>query len=164
MKSHFDATMVRRLEELSERAVERASALQHTWQHEHTERIRCEQLEIARREADTDKERWKLEYEAEIRRDNTARSQAVTTGKVAEQLAPYLPEFEYNPKDARFLGTPVDFVVFDGMSDGESVQVVFLEVKSGSSSLNERQRRIRTAIESRRVKWGEMRVLSKVTT
>jgi predicted Holliday junction resolvase-like endonuclease len=100
----------------------------------------------------------------EIRRDNTARSQAVTTGKVAEQLAPYLPEFEYNPKDARFLGTPVDFVVFDGMSDGESVQVVFLEVKSGSSSLNERQRRIRTAIESRRVKWGEMRVLSKVTT
>jgi predicted Holliday junction resolvase-like endonuclease len=38
----------------------------------------------------------------------------VTFGKVTEHFIPDLPDFAYNPKDARFLGSPVDFIVFDG--------------------------------------------------
>ena len=44
-------------------------------------------------------------------------SRAVLKGKMAEQFAPILPEFQYLPSDAKFLGDPVDYVVFDGYTD-----------------------------------------------
>ncbi len=60
----------------------------------------------------------KVRYTAIIREDAVQRSQAVTARKVHEQLIPYLPAFPYNPKDVRFLGSPVDLVVFDGLAEG----------------------------------------------
>src|SRR5206468_1492693 len=76
---------------------------------------------------------WKAAYTRAVCRDAIQRSLAVTTGKVFEQLIPYLPDFEFNPKDVRFLGSPVDFVVFDGLSDGTVRRVVFVEVKTGDA-------------------------------
>ena len=35
-----------------------------------------------------------------------------------EQLVPYLPEFGFNPKDARFLGSPVDLGPAFGAGSG----------------------------------------------
>lgn len=102
---------------------------------------------------------WKARYSAAIRTDAVQRSLAVTSGKVHEQLVPYLPEFGFNPKDARFLGSPVDLVVFDGLSDGDVRRVVFLEVKTGGSALNRRERQVRDAIEARAVEWAELRVV-----
>ena len=52
---------------------------------------------------------------AQKRSVNTSR--AVLKGKMAEQLAPIMPEFQYLPSDAKFLGDPVDYVVFDGYTD-----------------------------------------------
>ena len=102
---------------------------------------------------------WKARHSAAIRSDAVQRSLAVTSGKVHEQLVPYLPEFGFNPKDARFLGSPVDLVVFDGLSDGDVRRVVFLEVKTGrSAALNRRERQVRDAIEARAVEWAELRV------
>jgi predicted Holliday junction resolvase-like endonuclease len=66
--------------------------------------------------------------------------------------------FPYNPKDARFLGTPIDFLVFDGMSDDDVREVVFLEIKTGGSSLTTRERRVRDAVLAGRVSWREFRV------
>ena len=87
-------------------------------------------------EAGASLERWRVEEEANIRADAIRRSSAVVSGKVSEHLAPYMAGFPYNPKDARFLGTPIDFLVFDGMSDDDVRQVVFLEIKTrGSTSL-----------------------------
>jgi predicted Holliday junction resolvase-like endonuclease len=101
---------------------------------------------------------WKTRYTATIREDAVQRSQAVTVGKVHEQLIPYLPDFHYNPKDARFLGTPVDLVVFDGLAEGQLRRIVFLEVKTGASTLTSRERQVRDVIEAREVEWGELRV------
>lgn len=101
---------------------------------------------------------WKLRYSAAIRDDAVQRSLAVTAGKVHEQLVPYLPEFGFNPKDARFLGSPVDLVVFDGLAAGEVRRVVFLEVKTGSAPLTTRERQVRAVIEARDVVWEELRV------
>src|SRR5713101_4994081 len=101
---------------------------------------------------------WKLRYSAAIREDAVQRSLAVTAGKVHEQLIPYLPDFPYNPKDARFLGTPVDLVVFDGLADGAVRRVVFLEVKTGVSGLTSRERQVRDVVEAREVEWAELRV------
>lgn len=101
---------------------------------------------------------WKLRYSAAIREDAVQRSLAVTAGKVHEQLVPYLPEFGFNPKDARFLGSPVDLVVFDGLAEGDVRRVVFLEVKTGGAQLTTRERQVRDVIEAREVVWAELRL------
>jgi len=102
---------------------------------------------------------WKARYTRAIRLDAVQRSLAVTTGKVYEQLVPYLPDFPFNPKDVRFLGSPVDFVVFDGLSDGHITRIVFVEVKTGAADLSTRERRIRDAVQDSRVEWYELRGL-----
>jgi len=101
---------------------------------------------------------WKLRYSSAIREDAVQRSLAVTAGKVHEQLVPCLPAFGFNPKDARFLGSPVDLVVFDGLSAGEVRRVVFLEVKTGGAPLTPRERQVRAVIEAREVAWAELRL------
>ena len=90
-------------------------------------------------------------------------SSAVRRGQIYEQLVPYLPEFTFNPKDAQFLGRPVDFVVFDGLDDGEVRRIVFVEVKTGASTLTTRERRVRDAIQRGRVEWAEIRVGAAAT-
>lgn len=101
---------------------------------------------------------WRWRYGAAMRRDAVQRSQAVTTGKVFEQLVPYFPEFAFDPKDARFLGSPVDLVVFDGLSGGELRRIVFVEVKTGGATLSGRERQVRDAVAAGRVEWSELRV------
>jgi predicted Holliday junction resolvase-like endonuclease len=101
---------------------------------------------------------WRVRYTAIIREDAVQRSQAITAGKVHEQLIPYLPAFPYNPKDVRFLGSPIDLVVFDGLSEGRVRRIVFLEVKTGDSSLTSRERWVREVIQARDVEWAELRV------
>lgn len=100
---------------------------------------------------------WKARYTRLLRLDAVQRSQAVTTGKVYEQLVPYLPDFPFNPKDVRFLGTPVDLVVFDGLSEGAVRRIVFVEVKTAGADLSTRERRVRDAVNARRVEWSEVR-------
>ena len=47
---------------------------------------------------------WKARYTRSVRKDAVRRSEAVTTGKVVEQLVPILPGFPFNPRDARSSG------------------------------------------------------------
>ena len=68
-----------------------------------------------------------------------------------------MPGFPLNPREARFLGSPVDFVVFDGLETGTVRQVVFVEVKTGGAGLSERERLVRDAVRGRRVDWMEWR-------
>jgi predicted Holliday junction resolvase-like endonuclease len=101
---------------------------------------------------------WKVRYTTRIREDAVQRSQAVTAGKVHEQLIPYLPAFPFNPKDVRFLGSPIDLVVFDGLAEGRVRRIVFLEVKTGGAGLTSRERCVRDVIQAREVEWAELRV------
>jgi len=99
-------------------------------------------------------EQWKLDMEEQIRQDATKRSKSVMLGQITEHLVPFLPDFKYNPKDARFLGTPVDLIVFDGLSEGQLKQVVFIEVKSGASKqLTQREKQVRDTVLDKRVCW-----------
>jgi predicted Holliday junction resolvase-like endonuclease len=94
----------------------------------------------------------------DIRREAVSQSRAVTRGQIFEQFAAYFPSFEFNPKDAQFLGKPVDFVVFDGLDEGEVRRIVFVEIKTGAAALSTRERRIRDAIQRGRVEWRELRL------
>ena len=67
-------------------------------------------------------------------------SRAAIKGKIAEQLAPILPDFNYLPSDARFIGDPIDYIVFNGYTDikdnGSSnvnLEIVILDIKTGQA-------------------------------
>lgn len=98
-----------------------------------------------------------LQKASAIRRDAIERSRFVTVGKVTEQIAPWLPDFPFNPKDARFIGSPIDLIVFDGCDEGAVQRIVFVEIKTNTSALTPRQRQIRDAVVSGRVEWMEYR-------
>ncbi|MBW2053900.1 MAG: Holliday junction resolvase [Deltaproteobacteria bacterium] len=100
---------------------------------------------------------WIIKNKEKITRDAIKRSQAVTMGKVTEHFVPYLPNFNYNYREARFLGNPIDFIVFDGLYKGEVRNIVFIEVKTGTGALSTRERRIRDAVQSGRIIWQEYR-------
>jgi predicted Holliday junction resolvase-like endonuclease len=100
---------------------------------------------------------WKARYTAGIRRDSVQRSRATISGQVQEQLLPYLPGFPFDPKDVRFLGAPVDLIVFDGLSAGRLDRIVFVEVKTGNSTLSTRERQVRDMVQARGVSWEVIR-------
>ncbi len=105
---------------------------------------------------------WEKQIEA-IRQDAIKRSRAVLGGQFSEQLAPYLPDFPFSPTECRFIGKPVDFIVFKGM-DGKAIEeVVFVEVKSGKSTLSSQERALREAVKSGKVTWHEYAVPEGVT-
>ena len=97
--------------------------------------------------------------EREARKRAVARSTAVTRGQAFEHLAPFMDDFGYNPRDARFLGSPIDLVVFDGLSESDVREIVFLEIKTGQSQLSARERAVQKAVDEQRVTWRELRGL-----
>jgi predicted Holliday junction resolvase-like endonuclease len=100
-------------------------------------------------------EQWKRDKEKDIRSDAVKRSQDVTRGKVTEHIVPYLPGFDFDPKDLRFLGTPIDLIAFKGLNSSteEVEEIVFIEIKTGRSALSSRERAVKRAVEEKRVAW-----------
>jgi len=76
------------------------------------------------------------------------------TGLVNEQLAPLIDGFPGLPSDARFLGKPVDYIVFDGLTQGDVKEILFVEVKSRAGGrLTPNERSVREAVKNRSVRW-----------
>lgn len=96
------------------------------------------------------------------RKDAISRSRNTLMGKLWETMAPYLPKFKHHPADMRFLGSPIDYIIFEGMNEKKINKVIFLEVKSGDSKLNAQEKRLKEAIQNKRVKWEEFRI-DKIT-
>jgi len=99
-------------------------------------------------------ERWKAEFKEKIRQEILERSRAALKGRIGEQLAPLLPMFKHEPADARFLGSPVDYVVFDGYKEGNPRSVVFIDVKTGkTATLSKMERKLKLVIDQGKVRW-----------
>ena len=97
--------------------------------------------------------RWE-EAKAKASKEAIAQSRAVLGGKFTEQLAPYLPEFQYDPTEARFIGSPIDFIVFPGLAQGDPQEIVIMEIKTGKTcQLTPQERKIRQLIEDGMVRW-----------
>jgi predicted Holliday junction resolvase-like endonuclease len=91
--------------------------------------------------------------------ESKTKSTEVRTGQIAEQFAPYLKDFPYDSKDVRFLGSPIDMIVFDFKGD----QVVLIEFKTGDAKENARQRQIREMIKNGRFIYQVIRVKDEVS-
>ncbi len=96
-----------------------------------------------------------LELEkSKIRQAAINQSRAVLGGRFVEQMAPYLPEFRYDPTEARFIGSPIDLVVFPGLAAGNPQEIVIMEIKTGRDCrLTPQQSKIRQLIEDGMVRW-----------
>ncbi|MEM7825628.1 MAG: Holliday junction resolvase-like protein [Candidatus Aenigmatarchaeota archaeon] len=102
---------------------------------------------------------WKEKEEERIREDAIKRSARTLSGKTLEKLVPFLENFPYDAHDIRWLGDPIDLIIFDGYSSEESLkQIVFCEVKSGESKLTKTQKKVKEAVENKKVKWEEFRI------
>ncbi|MBA7594716.1 hypothetical protein ES703_01669 [subsurface metagenome] len=99
-------------------------------------------------------ERWKAEFKEKIKQEILERSRAALKGRIGEQLAPLLPMFKHEPADARFLGSPVDYVVFDGYKEGNPRSVTFIDVKTGkTATLSKMERKLKLVIDQGKVQW-----------
>lgn len=75
-------------------------------------------------------------------------------GFILERLCPSLRQFRFDRNDCRSLFDPIDYVVFDGLSSRGSVsKIVFMDIKTGRSRLNDTQEEIRSLVERKRVVW-----------
>ena len=99
----------------------------------------------------------------DLRKDAIMRSRAVLGGHFSEQLAPFLPDFKYLPTECKFLGKPIDFICFHGLDEKNVSEIVFVEVKSGKSVLNEHEKKLRDVIKGKKVSWEEYRIPKDIT-
>ncbi|MBL7760409.1 MAG: hypothetical protein JNK08_06910 [Sediminibacterium sp.] len=102
---------------------------------------------------------WIIENENRIRKDAANRSVRNVLGKVTEHLVPFSEAMKgFNPKDIRFVGSPIDLVIFDGAEElrKDEITIYFVEVKTGTSALSKRQQLIRQAIRDKKVEWMQV--------
>lgn len=101
----------------------------------------------------------KLEYEKlklKLTKLAAERSLAVNVGLVIEEIAPGLPTFPFNGGDSRTLLKPIDYLIFDGLSEtGKVKELHFAELKTGASRLNDNQKMVKGAVESHKVEYGQ---------
>ena len=100
-------------------------------------------------------ERQRLsEEKGKERQEAITQSRAVLGGKFTEQMAPYLPEFNYDPTEARVIGSPIDLIVFPGLAQSDPREIVIMEIKAGKTvQLTPQERKIRQLIEDGMVRW-----------
>lgn len=108
---------------------------------------------------------FKIKLSNEIkkaREDSVNKSRSTITGNITESLAPLLPGFPFEGRDCRQLGTPIDYVIFNGMSNYRDnkegqIEVILCDIKTGNAALTPVEREIKNAVNEGRVKWMTLR-------
>ncbi len=80
------------------------------------------------------------------------RSQSVKYGQLTEQWIPFSKEFPFNSQNFRFIGKPIDGIVFD------DEKIVFIELKTNKSNLSDVQKRVKKLVEEKKVEWFELKI------
>lgn len=86
------------------------------------------------------------------------KSRSILKGQLSEQFAPFGPNFPCSTTECSFLGRPIDFIGYKGLDNKFVEEVLFIEIKSGSSQLTPVQKSIKRAIEEGRVRFVELKV------
>ena len=73
-------------------------------------------------------------------------------GKLLERLAPTLDSFTFNKNDCRSMFDPIDYVIFEGLSEKQKVdKIVFVDIKTGGARLSPNQKKIKQVVEDKKV-------------
>lgn len=94
----------------------------------------------------------KISYRKEyLIEDAIKRSTSVSKGKIVEHFAPFMLPDILNPDEIVFIGSPIDLISFTDIDNKDEISIDFLEIKTGNSSLNKKQKLIKDAVFSKRV-------------
>ncbi|MBS3140127.1 hypothetical protein J4479_03920 [Candidatus Woesearchaeota archaeon] len=91
---------------------------------------------------------WKEKLE-KLRSEIADKQRAGIKGKITEMFAPYLEGFPFKASECKFIGDPIDYVVFEGLDNRDITGIHFLDVKADSSELKKHQRQIKEIIEQK---------------
>tara|TARA_Y100001968_G_C19432818_1_gene758001 strand:- start:467 stop:964 length:498 start_codon:yes stop_codon:yes gene_type:complete len=81
-------------------------------------------------------------------------SKAVGIGFIYERLAPTLDGFTFNKNDCRSMFDPIDYVIFEGLSEKQKVEkIIFMDIKSGKARLSQKQKKIKEAVDNKHVQF-----------
>lgn len=80
-------------------------------------------------------------------------TKAVNIGKNLEKVLTTMKDFKWPAPDSKFLGDPIDLIIFNGLSRNKVESINFVEVKSGKARLNDHQKSIRDAIVEQKVSY-----------
>ncbi|MCR3907051.1 MAG: hypothetical protein NUK62_08525 [Tenericutes bacterium] len=70
-------------------------------------------------------------------------TKAVNIGKKLEKVLPTMKDFKWSTPDSKFLGDPIDLIIFNGLSENRVQPINFVEVKSGKARLNKHQKSLK---------------------
>lgn len=81
----------------------------------------------------------------------------VIKGKISEEMFPIIYGKLGSLSDLRFIGNPVDYIAFEGLSDPDkNISIKLIEVKTGAAKLNKSEERIKDAVQNKRISWDEI--------
>src|SRR5271157_2248669 len=69
----------------------------------------------------------------QVTEKNIVTTRAVNVGNFLELALPTAKDFKWIVPDSKFLGKPIDLLVFNGLSKGKVDSLSFVEVKSGKT-------------------------------
>jgi predicted Holliday junction resolvase-like endonuclease len=115
-----------------------------------------EALEVYNEQLDYIRQR-KAELKA-LREKGTTKSEigALSTnfGFIMERIAPTLPTFRFKHNDCRSIFDPIDYIIFEGLTETGSVEkIYFIDIKTGAARLSKKQREIKNTIVDKKVKF-----------
>lgn len=100
---------------------------------------------------------WYLEIKKN-RSDAVKRSRNAILGEIYEKIMPFLNEFQYSPKDMVFVGKWFDYLILDWLNEWDLREIIFMEIKYWSSTLNKNEKMIRQTVGSKKVKYIEFKI------
>jgi len=83
--------------------------------------------------------------------DGKKRSGEVKHGQNWEQFVPFAKDFPFTKEKFKFLGQPIDGLSF------EEDKIIFCEIKTGKSKLNNAQKHVKQLVQDKKVEWKEFR-------
>ena len=89
-----------------------------------------------------------------VRADTSVEMGAISSGfgKIIEKIFPAYKNFNMPLNDCRFLGEPIDMIIFRGVSEMKVDHITFLEAKTGKGRLDDGEKLVRDAVLDHRVK------------
>jgi len=91
--------------------------------------------------------KWKNKL-PQFQKQTADKQRSTIKGKLVETFAPYLPNFPFKPSECKFIGDPIDYLVFEGLDEREVKKIHLLEVKDEKSNLSKHQRQIKDLLDN----------------
>lgn len=102
---------------------------------------------------------WQTDNEFNIRASAIASNSVRIANEISSETSIFNGNFNFNPKDIKFVGRFIDLIVFDGSAEENDVSIYFIEVNRKNKKDNSIfKSRVRKAIENKSFNWQEINI------